>query len=144
MSVYRSGGLYVVEQASPRDRVQKQLKEIDDRLFLEKQISFDNKPVWCVVCHVGGDQPLLTLIEYRDDNGEPIPEPGDHLIWRVAQMERDAGRLSKRVLEANHRLIEGRKQQTREEISEITRDVYRMDKRLPLFHRGLHLRGRKP
>lgn len=144
MPVYRAGGLYVVEQAPRKNAILRQLKQIDERLFLEKQISFDNKPVWCVVCVVGGDQPPLTLIEYRDDAGEPIAEPTEHLVWRVAQMERDGNKLAKRVLEANNALLEGRKRQAREEMQEVSRDVLRSSTRLPLFHRGVHLRGRTP
>jgi len=144
MPIYQSGGLYIVEQAPRKNQILRQLKQIDDRLFLERQISFDNKPVWCVCCDVGLDQAPLTLIEYRDDAGEPIPEPTEQLVWRVAQMERDAGKLSKRILEANNQLIEDRKQKARDEISEVTRDVYKSATRLPLFHRGPHLRGRTP
>jgi len=141
MTAYLHGGLYVVETAPPRNSILRALKQIDDRLFLEKQVSTDGRHVWCVVVDLG-DRPPVTILEYRDDDGVPIPEPTDSLVWRIAQMDRDGGRLHKRVLQANEDLKAARARKAREETAELARDIVPRisDTRSVLLPRGVDLR----
>jgi hypothetical protein len=142
MPAYQFGGLYVVERASPRSAILRALKQIDDRLFLERQISIDDRPVWCVVCNVGGDRPPVTILEYRDDNGDPIPEPADSLLYRVAQMPRSSQQLNEQILRANEKLKADRAERAREETAELTRDIVPrvVQTRSVVFPRGVYLR----
>lgn len=139
---YRHGALYVVEQARGTDEIQRALRRIDDRLFLEKQVGFDNVPVWCVVCAVGGDQPPVTILEWRDDHGHPIPHPTSHLLDRVARMDRDGRGLTARVIEQNRKFQESKQREMRSQIADIVHDVMPLmsETRSGLLHRGQHLR----
>lgn len=101
MRIARHGALHVVEQAHSKDWVQLELKKLDRALFLEKQITLDNEEVWCVCVDVGLDQPPVTLLEWRDDDGRPLPYLSERLVHRVGSMERDPAALKRRVQEAN-------------------------------------------
>ena len=142
MPAYSYGGLYVIERAAPTDLVTRRLKEVDERLFLERQIGLDQRPVWCVVCDVGLDGPPVTLLEHRDDNGNPIPDPSEMLVYRVQRMERDGHRLHESVLAANRRMQEEKRQQTHADTVEIMLDMIprTRDTRSAVLHRGVHLR----
>lgn len=123
MPAYRHGGLYVYETGSPRDAIARELKQIDNRLFLERQVTLDNKLVWCVVCDAGLDQPPITLLEYRDDSGEPISDLSDGVLRRMQRFERDGNKLHNRVLEANRRLQEEKRQQAHDQTRELVLDM---------------------
>jgi hypothetical protein len=141
MTEYISGSLYVIERPRSQHWVNRALKQLDERLFLERQVSFDNQHVWCVVCDQG-DRPPITLIEFRDDNGNAISDPTERLIQRVAQMERDGHRLHQRVLDKNQRFREAKSKAMRDETEAITRDIVpRINPtRSVLLPRGAHLR----
>lgn len=138
----RLGALSVVQQVRGTDWVQKELRLIDDRLFLERQLTFDGEEVWCVVCQVGGDIPPVTIMEWRDPNGRPIPELSSGLVERVARMERDAGRLSDRVMKANQAKIEADRRDSYTKYRDIALDIVpRMSgMRSALLPRGQSLR----
>jgi hypothetical protein len=120
----RLGALTVVQQVRDTSWIQKELKALDDRLFLEKQLTFGNEEVWCVVCQVGGDVPPVTILEWRDpQTGRPIPELSSGLVERVARMERDAGRLNDKVLKANAAKLEADRRDSYDKYREIALDV---------------------
>lgn len=126
---FRHGALYVVEQARSKDSVQQALRGIDDRLFLERQIGFDGEPVWCVCVALDGDQPPVAILEWRDEDGSPIPEPSDRLVDRVRRMERDGARLAASVIEKNRRFRESRSKELREQMEELAREHGKMSTR---------------
>lgn len=140
MQTYRSGALYVVEKAHPKAPLQRALKQLDDRLFLERQVTFENEWVWCVVVDTGGEP--ITILEWRDDFGKPIPELSEGIVYRVAKMERDAGRLNKRILEKNRELERQRNKKRDDEIRDLMLDIVPRisEKRSVLLPRGQHLR----
>lgn len=141
MLSYRHGALTVVAEASPRDEIVRALRQLDDRLFLEKQITLANEEVWCVVCNIGGDQPPVTILEWRDDRNKPIPFLASGLVNRVAQMDRDPGRLKTRVMEQNERLINNARKAADHAYDEIALDARRMSAgHSALLPRGQYLR----
>lgn len=139
---YRHGALAVIENPQPRDVIVAELKRIDDRLFVERQIGFDQVPVWCVVAQVGGDHPPITILEWRDADGEPIPYLTSTLIARVMQMERNGKRLADSVIDKNRKLIERRQEEAREKYRELGRDMVPriVGNRSAVLPRGQYLR----
>lgn len=138
---YRHGALSVVETVRDRDFVQRELRKIDDRLFVEKQLTYSGEAVWCVVVSVGGDVPPITLLEHRDPTGRPLELSGS-LIDRAARMERDGSRLSAKVIRQNADRIESARQKMASELQELGADGDRLTRSThsALLHRGPHLR----
>jgi hypothetical protein len=126
MQSYRYGALTIVEQAGDKNAVQRDLQQIDPRLFLEKQLTLDNQEVWCVMCQLDGDQPPLCVFEWRDpDTNEAIPVLSSGIVNRMARMERDPIALSRRV----HAQNEAFKLKQREKFSEHVRGFAEMQAR---------------
>jgi hypothetical protein len=123
MRIDRHGALYVVEQAHPKDRVQRELRKLDDRLFLERQVTLENEEVWCVCVDIGLDSPPLTILEWRDERGRPIPDLTDRIVSRVGAMERDHQRLVARVVEANARMVEAARRQADSDYEETVKET---------------------
>jgi hypothetical protein len=125
VNVYESyrGGLYVVERPSDRDFIQKRLRELDPRLFVQREIGMDQRPVWTVV--VDGNPPI-PILEWRDDRGDPIPHLTENIVYRVAAMPREAGQLMQSVLDKNRALRERKQREHRETQQEIFREMIPM------------------
>lgn len=142
MNSYRHGSLYVVEEARDKNEILQELKRIDRRLFLEKQITFDQESVWCVVVDVGGDQPPITILEYRDENGKPIPDLGWRIIEKMQRMERDGQMLAAKVIRDNQRRIDRAREDARRHWEDLGREFEeRMSPtRSAVLHRGQYLR----
>jgi hypothetical protein len=142
LTEYRYGALYVLHQDSDRRDLDRELKRIDDRLFFEKQVTFDNEEVWCVCIGIGGDQPPWTLLEWRDQRGQPIPYLEGEIITRIARMDRDGARLSERVVEENANQLRARREWSRQQYEEIARDMIPRiyDRKRPVLHRSQALR----
>lgn len=107
METYRHGALHVVEHARDKDSIQKELKQVDPRIFLEKQITFEQEAVWCVVVDVGSGHAPITILEYRDEEtGKPIPDLGHRIVDRVKRMDRDGQRLAAKVIRQNQARVD--------------------------------------
>lgn len=125
MPEYRHGALYVVEHASSRDPIQQALKQIDPRLFVERQATVDGEWVWVVNVDLGRDDPMgiICLLEWRDEQGKPIPYLAEGIVQRVAQMERDGAVLHRRVIEANRARTERMRRESMQATEDITREI---------------------
>lgn len=123
MPTFRHGALHVIEEAHDKDTIQRLIKKIDDRLFVEKQVTLAGEEVWCVVCDVGSEVPPITFIEWRDELGRPIPYLAERLVQRVQQMDRDAGRLYSKVIAANAAMIETQRQAAMSQYEAIMDDM---------------------
>jgi hypothetical protein len=120
----RHGALYVMQEQQAPAEITARLREIDDRLFLEQQITYSGEAVWCVVCDVGMGHPPITILEWRDwRTDEPISELTSGLVERVQAMERDGSRLSAKVVKANRDLIESHRQRAHDAWREIALDM---------------------
>lgn len=125
----------MVEQDAKREDLLRDLKAIDDRLFLEKQLTFSGEEVWCVCVQVGGEYGVLTLLEWRDEDNNPLPLAGG-IVDRVRRMERDGKRLMAKVITENNARIETKRKEARESWEEIGREG---DKRMsPVYSAVLH------
>jgi hypothetical protein len=141
MRIARHGALAVVETAHPKDHILRALRQLDDRLFLEKQITLQNEEVWCVCISVGSEIPPITLVEWRDDEGRPIHYLSDRLVARVANLDRDERVLKQRVLDANLALVDEKRKQADAAYAEIELDLPRLKgTRSAVFPRGQYLR----
>lgn len=140
-SEYRHGALTVIEYVREKDSLQQELRLIDDRLFLERQLTLVGEPVWCVVVNVGGDVPPITILEWRDDDDNPLPLSSG-ILERMRRMDRDGARLAARVIKQNRDRIEAARQKAKDDWEEIGKDVGgRMSgTRSAVLHRGQYLR----
>lgn len=139
-STYRYGALDVVETPKDKNAIQHAIRQIDDRLFIEMQRTLRGEDVWCVVCPVGSDRPPITILEWRDENDEPIPHLASGLINRVERMERDGKRLSAAVMKANSDLIETQRRDTTGAYRDIVHDMQAREHRSAVLPRSQSLR----
>lgn len=124
LTSYRHGALHVVAQQQAPAQITKDLRQIDDRLFVEKQLTLSGEEVWCVVVDVGGDQPPFTILEWRDErSGQPIPELSSGIVARVHRMERDGKRLHGLVVVENRRRVEASRRAAAHAYEEMARDM---------------------
>lgn len=138
VSTYRHGALYVVESPGDRDALQRELRSLDPRLFLERQMTLTQELVWCVVLNGDSSEPPLTILEWRDERDRPI-ELASGIVERVRRMmSRDAHGLARDVARKNHEMIEQRRQAHTEAYREIALDMIpRIEGRVrPVLHRS--------
>lgn len=142
MTQYRHGALTVIETAKSQNEILRELKKIDPRLFLERQVTLEGQAVWCVVCDVGSDSPPITILEWRDSEDHPIHELSSGIIGRVQRMERDGGKLADRVIRQNAEILAKKRAETREQWSDIGTDFERLMSpgHSALLPRGQYLR----
>lgn len=125
MTTYRNGALYVVESASDSGQIARELKALDSRLFLERQMTLTNEVVWCVVMSLG-DQPPQTIMEWRGPRDEPI-ELSYGIVNRIKEMMgRDSYDLGKRAVERNNELMERRRKDSLAGYTEVFRQGERL------------------
>lgn len=141
-STYRHGALTVVETAHDANWIVRELKQIDDRLFLEKQMTIANEEVWCVVVDLGLQHPPITILEWRDESGNPIPHLASGIVERIRKMDRDRdnGRVIDRVIKANRDMIERRNHERQEWYREVATEMEARNHRSALLPRGQYLR----
>lgn len=115
---YNIGALAVVQHVEEQHHINKRLKAIDERLMVEKQLTFRDEEVWCVVEDTGerfGAERFVCVYEFRDSRGKPVPHLTDAI---VDEMQRRAKDGTGNILEArkivNRRNAE-REQRHREE-----------------------------
>lgn len=139
---YRHGSLFIMESPRSRDEINVELRKLDERLFLERQMTLSNESVWCVVCDVGSGVVPMTIYEWRDPDGNPIAEPSMGIVDRISRMERDGSKLVARVVKQNSDLIESKRNTTHHAYSEIGSDFQRLmaPGHSAVLPRGQHLR----
>lgn len=121
-TTYRHGALHVIESVGNKDDLQRSLKRIDDRLFLERQVTFTGEVVWCVCCEVGGDLGVITLLEWRDEHDVPL-ELSSGILHRMERMERDGGKLAQQVMLRNQEMIQMKRKEAQDAYREIAKDM---------------------
>jgi hypothetical protein len=140
---YRHGALTIIETPRSHDSVLRDLKKIDDRLFLERQVTIEGQAVWCVVLDPRSDDPPLTILEWRDENDHPIHELGEGILYRVQKMQANAGgNLTAKVLKANHDRIEAKRREAQGHWADMGTDFERLMSpgHSAVLPRGQHLR----
>ena len=154
MTSYRDGAVAVVEAMQTRHRISLLLRELDGNLFVERQRTIAGEDVWCVVEHVGSEVPPVTVLEWRDTDGCPIPYLTEGIVDRMRERHRllldtnartVAETACRRADSANERLRERREAESRAAYTEITAEYLRIAKRGGTFHRsaGLSLSRRR-
>jgi hypothetical protein len=142
MNSYRHGALTVIETAKPHSEILRELKKIDDRLFLERQVTLEDQAVWCVVYDAGTDNPPITILEWRDSDNHPIHDLSSGIVARVKQMEASSDGLTARVMLANQQRIDANRRETQAQWADIGTDFERLMSpgHSAVLHRGQHLR----
>lgn len=131
-TAYRYGALYVSEDAQDFRVIDLALKQLDTRLFLERQINLDNVPVWTVQLDVG-DQVPVWVLDWVDDDDTPISEPTFGLVEQIKAMQQRGPVNSADHRRRNEELREARRQEARDEMREMILD-YAKAGRTKSFH----------
>jgi hypothetical protein len=142
MNSYRHGALTIIESPKSHNETLRALKQIDSRIFLERQVTLEGQAVWCVVVDLGSDEPPITILEWRDTEGYPIHELSSGIVDRVARMDRDPKALFERVQRINQERLDAKKKDTNEVWADLGTDYGRMTSpgHSALLPRGQHLR----
>ena len=142
MNSYRHGALTIIESPKSHNEVLRALKSIDQRLFLERQVTIDDQAVWCVVVDLGTDEPPITILEWRDSDDHPIHELSSGIVDRVARMDRDPKALFARVQAINEKRRITKRQEAQAQWADMGADFGRRISpgHSALLHRGQHLR----
>jgi hypothetical protein len=146
MYLRRQGDLVLAENDPLATQIQRKLREIDGRLFLEKQIRLpDQRPCWYVMHGGSLDEEPLALMEWSGPDGVPL-ELSWSLVDRVIAHRLDRSPQAKlahqHALKANERWQESRSRSSENEYEAVSEEV------VPLLNpvhsavlpRGVHLR----
>ena len=122
----RAGPLVLAEASVEQEAFQRELRKLDARLFLERHLLNDGRPVWTVQEHVGeragGPSPYRTVCYWDDDHGDPLP-----LTWRlldkVKQLEGGWETVMERMLETTEGKVAMSQAALRDDATEIAADV---------------------
>ena len=134
----------VVEHHADKKVIDRELRKLDDRLFLDAEMDPDfDRIVWCVKFHLGAGQEPLLVTDWRDpDTREPL-----ELSWALwskvkAREHRDPFTLRDEIKAENERTRTLRAERQHGEYAEMVKDMLpRMrGTHSALFHRGIHLR----
>ena len=102
------------------------MQRLDKRLRLQTQLGFDGLPVWCVIYDGAGDQPPGLVLEWRDEDGMPIPEISWSIIDRLKAMENADGNVVERAIRANEEMVARKRREREAETAEIYREMIPM------------------
>jgi hypothetical protein len=133
---YRYGALAVVETAQDYQFIDHALKQLDPRLFLERQLTFDNEFMWTVQLDVP-DQPPVWILDWEDADGRPINAPTFGIVDRVKDSMKRGPVDNEEHRRRNDALRERRKRQHQEEVAELAREHIKahVSKGYPMFPR---------
>lgn len=135
LSSYRHGALYVVENVHDKEWIDRLLRQLDPRLFAELQVNLDREYVWCAVLNLG-DRPPLTVHEWRDPSGEPIPYLTEQFVEEVkGSLQRGPEHMGV-LKEQAARERDRREAELAAALEDSARDFARSQRRLPVFHRS--------
>jgi hypothetical protein len=136
------GALTVIEAAKSSNEILVELRKIEPRLFLERQVTIGDQAVWCVVYDAGSDHPPMCVLEWRDADDHPIHELSYGIVERIKKMEQQSGSLTAEVIRKNSERIEAKRRQTQQQWAEIGTDFERLMSpgHSAVLHRGPHLR----
>lgn len=126
---YRLGALHVVQDTHDKWWIDRLLHQIDERLFAEKQLTFADEQVWCVVEDTGeqnGESRFVVVHEFRDGHGKPIPYLTEAIVDEMRRRAQDgtgnireASRIAQR---RNQERVDARRRATQEAAEDINRD----------------------
>lgn len=129
LTEYRVGGLYVLEAPHTKDHLNRELRELDERLFAERQVTIGGEVVWCVCLFpyrlATGEDVVVTVHEHRDGNGVPIGYPTTRMVDEVKRMMQRGPLDMKEIDRRNHELRERRRTDAYYELGEMARDRHR-------------------
>lgn len=128
LTEYRYGALAVVRDVQDKDMIQRALRRLDPRLFVEQQLNIDGELVWCVCLDVGGDQVPWTIYESRDHKNEPIPYLTFDVVNEIERRMADPSTPEK-IKKINAERQQKRIEQFDYEVDEITREFQTRSRR---------------
>lgn len=124
MLSHRHQALAVVETPREKWYVDARIKRLDPRLFVERQIDLDQRPVWTV--QLGGQlgEPPQTIFEWRTPDGTPVPDLTERVvgeIQRIMANPLDLGAIIAHNTALKERRRRDRQAQTAEAVHERVR-----------------------
>jgi hypothetical protein len=121
MLSHRGQALHVVESPGEKWYVERRIKRLDPRLFVEKQIDLDQQPVWTVQLEGQLGEPIQTIYEHRAGDGSPIAELSERVIDEVQRIMASPLNV-KAIIEHNEALKLRRRQERQEQVAEMVHD----------------------
>lgn len=83
---HRHGALSVLETPHTKDHINRELKQLDSRLFIELQRTIaDPEPIWVVNIDLANDG-IYAIHEHRDGNGVGIGYPTHRMVEEIQRM----------------------------------------------------------
>jgi hypothetical protein len=135
-------GLELVFDNTDERTVDRQLKQLDDRLFLDKER--DRRTgglVYVVKQWVGSECPPVPVLEWRDERTRAPAPLSTGIVYAVESRKQFFGRdLVAESVAANDAAQEREEQRAAEEYNEIARDVLKASTTTSAVHRSPHLR----
>jgi hypothetical protein len=133
---YRNG-IYL--PAADERAVERELQQLDDRLFLTFEIE-GGRQVYRVMCEYAGDH-FAPVCDWRDEKGQPLPLSSS-LVELVRSLRPRGGVAVQESIAANERLQAQVEADSERDIDEIVADMAPRisDKRSACLPRGPHLR----
>lgn len=136
-------GLYVAEQAADYQSVSRALREHDPELRLvPHEVEETGVVLWKVFRYAGPNHPAHFVCAWTDRKLRPLPL-SHSLVERVKQLDRNTRGSEMDADVENARVSAEQEKRMDDAIDEVAREAARRHGRLPVFHRGAHLRGRK-
>ena len=118
----------IVEAHPDKKAIDRELRKLDDRLFLDPEFDPDfDRIVWTVKFHLGAGQPPMLISDWRDpDTRRPL-----ELSWALwsrikAREHRDPYKLRDEIKAENERTRELRAERQFGEYEELARDMLPM------------------
>jgi hypothetical protein len=134
---HRHGSLRVLETPHTQNYINARLREVDERLFLERQLTVaDRYPVWCVCLTLRGEPPMC-IYEHRTDDGTPIGYPTEAIVEKVREMKQSGPVDARELDRRNQAKRDERRRTAYSKIPEMAKDMARLStKELPALRGG--------
>lgn len=130
MQEMRLGALAVIQNVSDKDWISRRLKQLSPRLFVERQMTLDDEWVWCVVEDCGVDQPPVTVYEFRDSYGAPIPYLTEAIVHEMERRAKEGRKSMAEIAQEVIRRNEDRRKRNSDTFRQNSEDQLRDTQRL--------------
>jgi len=120
--VEQYGGFTLVSHGAEKEDIDKALRRLDDRLFLDPEYDPRSGVFWTVKYFRGDQYPLL-ITDWRESSGAP-KELGWAIVDDLKRREGKGWTVAAEVVEANRRLRDERERDSAAGYSEVAGDMF--------------------
>jgi hypothetical protein len=120
--VLRDADFIVGWKAQDEGYIERELRNLDPNLFLDKEIDYRGGPVYYVVKHwIGSGHPPVVVLVWKDVDGRPKPLTHE-IVEKVKRQEGAMDGLVDRILAEQQQRRERERVESREAQAELTRE----------------------